>query len=169
MDLAEWVARILHESNGDERDREDLEGIVELTNDENVFLELVKLRPKGVGVLEQLADPLEAVEDLDQPRVVVVEAAGDRTFVLQHPELGQRDIGERRTAGVGVVQACERSDPVDAAAVAHGLVVWELHVAEVLDRLADRVERFDVGERVWRCNNALHGLERLQVTVTPAS
>jgi len=30
----------------------DLEGIVELTNDENVFLELVKMRPKGVGVLE---------------------------------------------------------------------------------------------------------------------
>ena len=30
----------------------DLEGIVELTNDEDVFLELVKLRPKGVGVLE---------------------------------------------------------------------------------------------------------------------
>jgi len=29
----------------------DLEGIVELTNDENVFLELVKMRPKGVGVL----------------------------------------------------------------------------------------------------------------------
>ena len=30
----------------------DLEGIVELTNDEDVFLELIKLRPKGVGVLE---------------------------------------------------------------------------------------------------------------------
>ncbi len=29
-----------------------LEGILELTNDEDVFLELVKLRPKGVGVLE---------------------------------------------------------------------------------------------------------------------
>jgi cytochrome P450 len=42
-------------------------------------------------------------------------------------------------------------------------------IRAVLDRLADRVERFEVGERVWRCNNALHGLERLQVTVTPAS
>lgn len=30
----------------------DLEGIVELTNNEDVFLELIKLRPKGVGVLE---------------------------------------------------------------------------------------------------------------------
>jgi two-component system, NtrC family, sensor kinase len=29
-----------------------LEGIVELTNNEDVFLELIKLRPKGVGVLE---------------------------------------------------------------------------------------------------------------------
>ena len=31
---------------------EDLEGIVELTNDDEVFIELIKLRPKGVGVLE---------------------------------------------------------------------------------------------------------------------
>ena len=35
----------------------------------------------------------------------------------------------------------------------------------VLARLADHVERFDVTERVWRRNNALHGLERLQVSV----
>ena len=31
---------------------EDLEGIIELTNDDEVFIELIKLRPKGVGVLE---------------------------------------------------------------------------------------------------------------------
>ena len=30
----------------------DLEGIIELTNNDDVFLELVKLRPKGIGVLE---------------------------------------------------------------------------------------------------------------------
>ena len=38
-------------------------------------------------------------------------------------------------------------------------------IKAVLDRLADRVERFEVTERVWRRNNALHGLERLDVTV----
>jgi cytochrome P450 len=38
-------------------------------------------------------------------------------------------------------------------------------IKAVLGRLADRVERFDVTERVWRRNNALHGLERLTVTV----
>lgn len=38
-------------------------------------------------------------------------------------------------------------------------------IKAVLDRLADRVERFEVTERVWRRNNALHGLERLAVTI----
>ena len=38
-------------------------------------------------------------------------------------------------------------------------------IKAVLDRLADRVERFHVTERMWRRNNALHGLERLTVTV----
>jgi hypothetical protein len=35
----------------------------------------------------------------------------------------------------------------------------------VLDRLARRVDRFEVSDRVWRRNNALHGLDRLTVTV----
>jgi cytochrome P450 len=35
----------------------------------------------------------------------------------------------------------------------------------VLDALADRVERFTVVDRMWRRNNALHGLERLDVEV----
>lgn len=38
-------------------------------------------------------------------------------------------------------------------------------VKALLDALADRVERFEVTERVWRRNNALHGLERLIVDV----
>jgi cytochrome P450 len=37
----------------------------------------------------------------------------------------------------------------------------------VLDRLAGRVARFTVTERVWRRNNALHGLERLVVEIEP--
>ncbi len=36
-------------------------------------------------------------------------------------------------------------------------------IKAVLDQLADRVERFDVTERSWRRNNALHGLERCRV------
>ena len=40
-------------------------------------------------------------------------------------------------------------------------------IRAVLAQLADRVERFDVLERVWRRNNALHGLERCVVRVTP--
>ncbi len=36
----------------------------------------------------------------------------------------------------------------------------------VLGALADRVERFTVVDRVWRRNNALHGLERCVVEVT---
>ena len=39
-------------------------------------------------------------------------------------------------------------------------------IKAVLDALADRVERFDVIDRSWRRNNALHGLERLTVSVT---
>ena len=38
-------------------------------------------------------------------------------------------------------------------------------IKAVLDRLADRVARFEVVDREWRCNNSLHGLERLAVTV----
>ncbi|HUF85683.1 MAG TPA: cytochrome P450 [Acidimicrobiia bacterium] len=38
----------------------------------------------------------------------------------------------------------------------------------VIASLADRVARFEVGARVWRRNNALHGLERLDVSVVPA-
>ena len=38
-------------------------------------------------------------------------------------------------------------------------------IKAVLDRLAHHVARFEVSERVWRRNNALHGLERLAVTV----
>lgn len=38
-------------------------------------------------------------------------------------------------------------------------------IKAVLDRLADHVDRFDVTDRMWRRNNALHGLERLAVTV----
>lgn len=38
-------------------------------------------------------------------------------------------------------------------------------IKAVLDALADRVTRFTVGDREWRRNNALHGLERLSVTV----
>jgi cytochrome P450 len=41
-------------------------------------------------------------------------------------------------------------------------------IKAVLDRLADRVDRFEVGERRWRRNNALHGLEFLDVTVVPS-
>ena len=41
-------------------------------------------------------------------------------------------------------------------------------IRAVLDRLADRVDRFEIGERRWRRNNALHGLECLAVTVVPS-
>jgi cytochrome P450 len=41
-------------------------------------------------------------------------------------------------------------------------------IKAVLDRLADRVERFEVVERQWRRNNALHGLELLEVTAVEA-
>ena len=38
-------------------------------------------------------------------------------------------------------------------------------IKAVMSALADRVERFQVVERVWRRNNALHGLERLRIEV----
>ncbi len=41
-------------------------------------------------------------------------------------------------------------------------------IKAVLGRLAERVDRFHVVERRWRRNNALHGLERLDVTVVAA-
>jgi len=41
-------------------------------------------------------------------------------------------------------------------------------IKAVLSALADRVERFDVVDREWRRNNALHGLERLRVEVERA-
>lgn len=48
--------------------------------------------------------------------------------------------------------------------VGSGLAQEEIKA--VLGRLADRVEHFEVTDRVWRRNNALHGLERLAVTVS---
>lgn len=48
-----------------------------------------------------------------------------------------------------------------------GATLAQEEIRAVLDRLADRVERFEVRERCWRRNNALHGLERLEVGVTP--
>jgi len=41
-------------------------------------------------------------------------------------------------------------------------------IKAVMSALADRVERFHVVERVWRRNNALHGLERLRIEVERA-
>lgn len=40
-------------------------------------------------------------------------------------------------------------------------------IRAVLAQLADRVERFEVIDRVWRRNNAVHGLERCVVDVIP--
>ncbi|MGA1077207.1 MAG: cytochrome P450, partial [Ilumatobacteraceae bacterium] len=47
--------------------------------------------------------------------------------------------------------------------VGAGLAQEEIRA--VLDRLADRVTRFEIVDRAWRCNNSLHGLERLVVSV----
>ena len=93
-------------------------------------------RRQQLGILQQTLHHFQRVDDLDQPRVVVVEAAGHRPLFLQHAELGQCHVGVGRAAGVGVVQPGQRADAVDAAWVAHGLVVRELHVAPVLGRFA---------------------------------
>ena len=48
---------------------------------------------------------------------------------------------------------------------ADGKITQE-EIRAVLEAFADRVERFEANERIWRRNNALHGLERLVVTVS---
>lgn len=47
--------------------------------------------------------------------------------------------------------------------VGAGLAQQEIRA--VLDQLAERVEGFEIGDAVWRRNNGLHGLERLDVAV----
>jgi cytochrome P450 len=49
-----------------------------------------------------------------------------------------------------------------------GMPLARLEARAVLTALAKRVQRFELGEREPLMNNILHGLTRLEVTVTPA-
>ena len=90
---------------------------------------------------------------------------GARVVVL----FGSANRDERRFANPD--QFDIRRNPTDHLAfgrgvhrcVGAGLAQQELRA--MLDQLADRVERFELEEERWRCNNGLHGLERLVVTV----
>jgi hypothetical protein len=91
-----------------------------------------------VGILEQALHHLEGIDDLDQAGIVIVEAARDRAGFLKHVELGERHVGIGCAAGIDVVETCKGSDAIDPFGIALRLVVGELHIAEVLDRLADQ-------------------------------
>ncbi|MEU6845594.1 cytochrome P450 [Streptomyces sp. NPDC046716] len=50
-----------------------------------------------------------------------------------------------------------------------GMHLARLEMSALLERLADRVARFDIVDHRPMINNGLRGLDRLEVTVTPAS
>ena len=91
---------------------------------------------QNAAVGEELLDDLDPMQNLNQPRVVVVERSQHRA-VGQMLELYQLGVGERRACMAGNVQAGQRSHAIRARRIAQRLVVGELHVRERLDRLAD--------------------------------
>jgi hypothetical protein len=73
-------------------------------------------------MVQELLQALDAVEDLDEARVVVVKRAEDRG-ALQFVKFRELLIGARRPAAVSNVQAGQRSDAVGAVGETLGLVV----------------------------------------------
>lgn len=88
-------------------------------------------------------------------RVVVLFGSANRDE-RRFPEPDRFDITRNPTDHLSFGRGIHRC-------VGAGLAQEEIKA--VLDRLADRVDRFTVLDRTWRRNNALHGLERCVVQV----
>jgi cytochrome P450 len=88
-------------------------------------------------------------------RVVVLFGSANRDE-RRFPEPDRFDVTRNPTDHMAFGRGVHRC-------VGAGLAQEEIKA--VLDRLAARVERFEVRDRRWRRNNALHGLELLDVVV----
>ena len=66
-----------------------------------------------LGLSQQDFDPLDGEQDLDQPRIVVVERAQHEP-ALKFAELRQFLVGQRCAAVLGHVQARQRPDAINA-------------------------------------------------------
>ena len=91
-------------------------------------------------ISENLFDFLDAVECLNQPRVVIVEGAFDRP-TGQLLELGQLFVRLRCSHGFDYVEPRQRTDAITALRIAERLVIDELGVAVVLDSLANHFSK----------------------------
>ena len=94
---------------------------------------------ENLGIVQQLFQALDAIQDFDQPRVVIVERTQHRG-ALQFVKFRQFLIGARGPTAVRHVQARQRADAIDAVGKSLGLVVRGLEIAPGLDLFADVVE-----------------------------
>ena len=78
------------------------------------------MRVENGGVGEDPLDHLDAVKDIDQPRVMVVEGAQNRT-ACQLLKLLQLDVGERGASVVCDIEPGQRTDAIGAVGIAEGL------------------------------------------------
>ena len=88
-------------------------------------------------------------------RVAVLFGAANRDE-RRFPDPDRFDIGRSPTDHLSFGRGVHRCVGANLA---------QEEIRAVVDRLADRVGRFDVVDRLWRRNNSLHGLERLDVAV----
>ena len=95
-----------------------------------------------------LLDLLDAVEHLDQPRMVIEERALHRSGG-ELLELGQFLIGLRRSHALDDVEPRQRADAIAAFGIAKRLVVDELGVAVILHRFADHLGEALRGDAVF--------------------
>ena len=94
---------------------------------------------KNLRIVQQLLQPLDAVENFDQPRLMVVERT-EHGRALQFVELRQFLVGALGSAAVDHVKPRQRSDAVHAVGISLGLVVRGFQVAPAFDLFTEVVE-----------------------------
>ena len=91
---------------------------------------------ENLRIIEQLFEALDAVEDLDEPSVMIVERAQD-SGALQFVKFGELLVGAWRTASVGDIEARKWADSIDAVGKSFGLVVAGFEITPRFDFFAD--------------------------------
>src|ERR1700746_2190613 len=101
---------------------------------------------ENIGLVKDLLDPFDSVEDLYQARVMLMKGAQNHA-PAQRSEFGPFLVSLRRSTTVNNIQSCQRPDPVDAIGIT---VRFE-------------VRRFKVGERIYRLGDIVLVLQRIDL------
>src|SRR5580704_6614265 len=103
---------------------------------------------EDVRIGEDLLDLLDAVENVDEAGVVVIEGTlhGAKSQLL---ELGEFNVGQGCAHGADNVQPGQRSNAIAAVGIAEWLVVSELGVGVGLDGFANNLGKVIGGDSVF--------------------